>query len=295
MKKSRLWRVIWIIALYGLLIAILYLVILYKVKWQDKDLNTYLYFYACDNNLCTSSTKPKEYYNKIVCENNICPYVEDINDNLVILNNSSKSWIYDYANNKIINNKYKEYKHINKNYYVFKDYNNKYGIMESQGKIILDPTYDDILDFKDNCLITREEDQFKIRSIENKDEVLLNINAEFSNFKLINSKYYLYQYDNKYYINTINGDNKINDSTYDYLLSIDNIVLAVSDKLIDILNNDLESTLIMKIPTYYEYKIVEERETLEPYIKDDILYFKVVLEDNKFITYKYDLQKQRII
>ena len=44
MKKNNLWRVIWIVGIYAVLVLILYLVIMYKVKWEDKDLHKYLYF-----------------------------------------------------------------------------------------------------------------------------------------------------------------------------------------------------------------------------------------------------------
>ena len=95
MKKDKIWKVIWIIGIYAILVTVLYLVVLYKVEWEDKDLNTYLYFYDCDNNLCTSSTKQDKYYSRFLCENNSCPYVTNIIKNNLILEKEGKSLIYD--------------------------------------------------------------------------------------------------------------------------------------------------------------------------------------------------------
>ena len=54
MRSSKIWRIIWIVGIYAVLVLILLLVIDYKVRWESKDLNTYLYFYNCNNNLCAS-------------------------------------------------------------------------------------------------------------------------------------------------------------------------------------------------------------------------------------------------
>ena len=48
MKKTNIWKIIWLVGVYVILLFILYLVIIYKVKWEDKDLNRYLYFYNCN-------------------------------------------------------------------------------------------------------------------------------------------------------------------------------------------------------------------------------------------------------
>ena len=47
MKEKNLLRVGWIAGIYIILALILYMVVDYKVKWEDRDLNTYLYFYNC--------------------------------------------------------------------------------------------------------------------------------------------------------------------------------------------------------------------------------------------------------
>ena len=76
-KKKNLLRVGWIVGIYVILGLILYLVVDYKVKWEDRDLNTYLYFYNCSGDLCTTSTKPNYYFGSVMCENRTCPYIEE--------------------------------------------------------------------------------------------------------------------------------------------------------------------------------------------------------------------------
>ena len=66
MKNNSLWRVIWIVGIYAVLVSILYLVIIYKVKWENKDLNKYLYFYNCSGQICTSDISQNNFYSKIV-------------------------------------------------------------------------------------------------------------------------------------------------------------------------------------------------------------------------------------
>ena len=90
MKKNNLLRISWIVGIYAILVLLLYLVVTYKVKWEDKDLNTYLYFYDCSNDLCTSTIKPDNYYGSIVCKDDICPYIKEKNNNYLILDNNNK-------------------------------------------------------------------------------------------------------------------------------------------------------------------------------------------------------------
>ena len=99
-RSINIWKIIWISGIFAILITILYLVVTYKVKWEHKDLNTYMYIYSCDDLVCSSTTKQNKYYSKILCENNTCPYITKILDNnKLILNKDNKSWIYDYKTN----------------------------------------------------------------------------------------------------------------------------------------------------------------------------------------------------
>ena len=146
-KKTRIWKFIWILGVYSILTTILYLVILYKVKWEDRDFNTYLYFYNCNNNICSSITKPKQYYNKIVCENHQCPYISSFSDNILILTNNNKSWLYDYKSGSIYNDNYIDYKLFKDKFFIVTDQNLKQGIIDKEGKVVVQIKYDKIIDF----------------------------------------------------------------------------------------------------------------------------------------------------
>ena len=67
MKHKNIWKYIWRCSLMLNLILIFVLVVNYKVKWENKDFNTYLYFFNCSNQVCTSLTPTEIYYNKIKC------------------------------------------------------------------------------------------------------------------------------------------------------------------------------------------------------------------------------------
>ena len=110
MKSSKLWRIVWIVGIYAVLALILYLVIIYKVQWEYKDLNTYLYLYDCGHKLCTSTTVQEDYYNKILCEDDICPYIENIIGSNLILKKNDSSWIYNYISGDIVSNNYTDYR-----------------------------------------------------------------------------------------------------------------------------------------------------------------------------------------
>lgn len=292
MKKNNLWRIIWIIGLYGILILILYLIIKYKVKWENKDLNQYLYFYNCNNYLCTSTIKPDSYYSKIVCEDDLCPYIKDINNNILILTNNNKTWLYDYKEAQIVNDTYNDYQYLNNNYYIFTDMNNMQGIIDNTSKIIIKPEYNKITDYQGNHLIYIDENnKYQIKNI----ETSTNINVAYDYAQLINNNLYLYKDNNNYYIASFDTNKSINNTEYKYVFVYDEILLTINGKKIDILDTNLKSTLLMTIPTYYEYMEEKERDSLNLYVKDDILYFNVYTEETKYLEYRYDLQNNKIL
>ena len=152
MKKINFWKIIWCVGIYLILGIILYLVILYKVEWENKDLNTYLYFYDCNNDLCTSTSKVNNYYSKMMCDDNICPYVIDILNKNVILSSNDRLWIYNYIDNRVVNNQYINYKYIGNDFFIVKNENNKQGIIDLSGNIIFEPKYDMIDDYKNGYI-----------------------------------------------------------------------------------------------------------------------------------------------
>ena len=85
-KKFKL-RYIWITGIFIILIIILYLVVEYKVKYEDMTIDKYLYFYNCNYNLCVTNN------------------IKEIKDESSIYskylyNNSSESPTYQYVRDK---------------------------------------------------------------------------------------------------------------------------------------------------------------------------------------------------
>ena len=298
MNKKNLWKVIWIVSIYALLISILYLVILYKTKWEGKDLNTYLYFYDCGETVCTSTTRQNKIYNKIKCEDKICPSIKDMHDDIVILSNSEKEWIYNYKKNAILSNKYNNYKYINNNNYIVKNNTGRYGIISltanGEEEMVVEDNYSKIIDYKNDYLLYVEDNKYNIVNVP-KDKNI-NLDDNYKNIGLINDKYYYYLKDDKYLINDYNTNKATNSETYNYIYSYGGVVIVVNNRAIDILNaDDLKSTLLMKIPTFFEYKSSQEIKSLNIKVNKDILYFNVILEDKKYQSYRYDLKNKKIL
>lgn len=290
MNKNNLWRVIWIVGIYAILGLILYLIIDYKVKWEYLDLNEYLYFYKCSNNLCTTTNKIDEYYSKVPCKDDICPYIKEINDsNYIILSNGETSWIYNYLTDKVLNDSFKDYHYLGNNNYVVTDKEGKQGIMNTEGKILVDFTYEDILDFKNNLISYKESDKCGIKSIDNN----INIKPEYEDVILINDKYFAYKENNKYNIVAYESMETIR--KYNYLSAIKGIIIVAENNKIDILNDQLNSKLVMKIDSLYEYTKEQERDSLNIISDENFVYFNVVFEEGSYKKYKYDISSDRLI
>lgn len=290
MKKINLWKIMWIAGVYALLITILYLVILYKVQWEYKDFNTYLYFYDCKGNLCTSTTKQNDYYNKILCKNNICPYiVEIIADNLILKDNNN-TWIYNYIDNVVVNNEYMDYRHIGDDLFVVTD-NNKQGVIDLSGNLLIVPEYDYIDDYNNGFVSYIQNNLYGIDTIDN----VPNVDAGFEDIVLINDELFAGMKDNVYYIYSYDNIDKQNNTKYDYVYAYDDAILVINNNKIDILTVELKSTLLMKINTFYKYTVEKERESLEPYSDGENIYFKVFVNENEYITYKYNIINKKLV
>ena len=147
MKNDKLWRIIWIVGIYAILGVLLYLVILYKVEWEHKDLNTYLYFYNCNHELCSSINHQDDYYSKFLCEDDICPSIKSIDRDNLVLQGENSSWIYNYVNGEVVASKYKNYRYIGDNLYVVTNDNQTYGVVDINGELLADLNYSYIVDY----------------------------------------------------------------------------------------------------------------------------------------------------
>lgn len=291
MKSSKLWKIIWIIGIYAILAIILYLVVLYKVEWEHKDLNTYLYFYDCHGNICTSTTKQTNYYNKILCENNICPYITDIINNNLVLKTEDKAWIYNYIDDKIVNNQYRNYIYIGNDLFIVTDNNFKRGIINLSNETIVKPTYEYIADYNNGFISYKQNDLYGIDTPEEINKVA----AEFEDIILINDKLYAGIKDNQYKIYFYDKTNNQNDLTYNYIYVYTDVILVSNNNKIDILTTDLNSTLLMKIDTFYKYTTEKERDSLNLSSDGEFIYFDVFTSEKEYKSYKYNILTKKLV
>ena len=291
MKNNKIWHYVWLIGIYVILFIILYLVIQYKVKWQGKDLSDYLYFYSCSNKLCTTNNDGiNDYYSRIKCVGNICPYVKEVNGKLAIIRDNNKEYVYNYLSGKVVNNTYKGYKFLDSKYIV-KDNDDKYGIIDEVGEIVEEIKYSEITSYKDGYITYVENSK---RGIKNEKKGI-DIKPTYQDIILINDSIYAYLEDNKYYIASYDTELPINNVNYDYLYDIDNnSILVIKDKKLDILNNNLKSNLILKVDTYYTYETEWERSSLNISRDDIFLSFSIATDNDNVTNYIYDIKNKKL-
>ena len=290
MKKNKLWKIIWVTCIYAILIIILYLVILYKVKWENKDFNTYLYFYDCGNAVCSTITKPNTYYSKIVCDDGECPYISEFSDNIVILTKNEKSWLYDYKNDNIHNDDYVNYKQLNNDLYVVTDENMKQGIIDKVGKNVAANRYDEIVDYNYGLIVHKENDLYGI-DYESGNKV---ISPKYEDVIIIDNTMYAAKKNNKYQIYKVVNNALKSDVQYDYVWTNHDTIITIKNKQLDILDNTLKSNLLMKITTYLDYDTKSEKNSLNFSSDDEYIYFEVRTNDDSYIKYKYHIVDKKI-
>ena len=292
MKSSKIWRVIWIVGIYAILVCMLYLVVLYKVKWEHKDLNTYLYFYNCNDNLCTSTSAMDDYYNRILCEDDICPYIDMILDRDIILKRENKSWIYNYVDGKIINNDYSYYRYIGDDKYVVGDESNQYGVIDIDGNVLVSVKYNFIDEYKNDYISYKNNDN-TYSIIRTTDEY--SIDSKYEDVVLVNDKIFAGRINNIYQLYSYENPDVENSNKYDYIYAYKDIILVVNNKKIDILNSNLKSTLLMKIDSFYGYTTEKERSSLKIRIDNNNIYFRVFLNENEYTEYTYNVITKKLV
>ena len=291
MKSSKLWRIIWVVGIYLILAVVLYLVILYKVKWEYKDLNTYLYFYDCNNLLCTTTNEMDNYYSKILCEEDVCPYIDTIIGNNTVLRENNSSWIYNYIDGNIINNDYVNYNYIGNNNYIVTDYNNNQGVIDIDGNILVTPKYKNINNYNKGYISFIENNLYGIDSM---DETC-KIEPIYEDVVLINDSMFAAKADNIYQLYSYNNLNPINNNKYNFVNSYNNAIVVIANNKIDILDKNLNSTLLLKINTFYSYTTEQERDSLNIYSDGENIYFKVYTDEFNYNNYVYSINGKKLI
>ena len=282
------WQKYWIIGIYIILFIILYLTIQYKVKWENKDLNTYLYFYNCSGNICTTSNQVTNYYGKVKCEET-CPHITERNGDYVILASADKEILFNYKKDEIINDYYSKFSFMN-DYLLARNADGKYGIIDYDNNIQVPFEYNKIVDYKDGYLAYSENDKI---GITNKD-LNITIKPQYQNVQLINDSIFTYVEDNKYYIASYDTELPINSNHYDYVYGKDYTILLIKDKKLDIVDSNLNSKLLLKINTYYKYSTEKERESLNIQIEGNILRFTIDGTESS-TNYIYDIKNKKLL
>ena len=292
MKNSKIWKIIWMIGVYAILLIILYLVVLYKVKWEHRDLNTYLYFYDCGRELCSSNNEVSNYYSKVLCENDQCPYIDNIIDDILILNTiDNKSWLYNYIDGVDVNNEYVNYRYIGNDMYVVSDETSKCGIIDKKGIVLVDLKYNYIYEYKNGIISYKDNNLFGIVSVDDK----YNIEPIYEDIVLINDKIFAGKVDNIYQIYSYDDVESDTANKYNYVYSYGDVIIVFNDKKIDILNSKLNSVLLMKIDSFYDYSTEREKGSLDIYSDGEYIYFNVFISENEYTSYKYDIKNKKIV
>ena len=290
MKKINWWKLVWVLGIYIILGLILYLVIEYKVKWESLDTNKYLYFYDCDNKLCTSTTKVGSYYSRYTYKKD-SPYIVNYDEETTIINDNGKYLVYDYRNDKVVSDSYDWYEYLYYNdgvYFIVKS-NNKTGIIDEQGSVVVNNIYDSIV-LSGKMLKVRNDNLYGL------------LDSDFNNYLDIEYQYVevngeniIIEKDNKYSLLSLSKE--VMGSDYVYITKVDdsNYLVIDKDNKIDIVNNKLESNLIMIIDGHLDYLDSSNIDTLNIRFEDNVMLFDVLSSDNEGITYKYDLVGKKLV
>ena len=290
MKKINWWKLVWVLGIYIILGLILYLVIEYKVKWESLDTNKYLYFYDCDSNLCTSTTKVGSYYSRYIYKKD-SPYIISYDDETAIINDNGKYLVYDYKNDKVISKSYDWYKYLfyNGNTYFIIRGNNKVGIIDNQGSMVVNNIYDNIA-LENNMLKVSNNSLYGL--LDSDFNIYLDIEYQYVE---VNGENVIIEKDNKYSLLSLSKE--VIGSDYLYISKIDdsNYLVIDKDNKIDIVNNKLESNLIMIINGSLDYSNTNNIDTLNIRFEDNIMLFDVLSSDKEGITYRYDIVSKKLV
>ncbi len=172
-RKINIARIIWVSGIFLILIIILLLVMNYKINYQYLTKN-YIYFYECTDQLCVTRVEDKEklLFSTYDCGYEECPeYKKNISDDYAILEDENKYILYNYKKSKVVSDTYEDYEFIDTQHIITKK-GNLYGIIDTSGKEIIKPTYDEIglhnneylSGYNMELIITKKNDKYGIIS-----------------------------------------------------------------------------------------------------------------------------------
>lgn len=154
-RKINIYKIMWVSSIFLFLIVVLIMVMDYKINYEYLPVsNSKLYFYKCDNELCTTEVedKDKEIYSAYDCWYEACPvYKSNVNDDYVLLEKDNIIILYNYKTGEEISRDYNNYTFID-NDHIIVEKDEKYGIIDIQNKVIADLEYNEIGYYEDGIL-----------------------------------------------------------------------------------------------------------------------------------------------
>lgn len=253
MRKS-IYHFMWVSGIFLLLIIILAMIMIYKIKYESSIYYKYLYFYNCNDKLCSTINEKEisdksDIYSVYKYQKETPKFVELGNDYIEIVDNNNHI-LYDYVRGESITSNYKNYKFIDGNELLFVASNkeNKYGIINNEGKIFIDFKYDFIKDsYNKNMIVSKLEEKYGIISLESKEMIID------------------YIYDDIFIYN-------------DVIVLLKDNILKLTDTNKKVLSNDI---------------LYENIDNVNIELKDNLLNIKVS-NDNEFSEYKFDIVNKKM-
>lgn len=154
-RKLNIPKTVWITSIFAFLIAILIMVMDYKINYQFSNSgSSKLYFYDCDNELCTSESNKlnKKLYSEYNCYGPCPIYKGKIDEEYAILKEKEENILYNYIKGIKISEGYDDYKPINSEYIIVTKKDLK-GIINTENTKTVNIEYTDIGYYKNDKLI----------------------------------------------------------------------------------------------------------------------------------------------
>lgn len=130
---------------------------------------------------------------------------KDYKDGFISVNKEEKYGIYDFTGKVILDNIYEDIKNISGDKkYVVKD-NGTYKVISSDGNIILDSGFDDVVSIDKDNIIIKKGNSYGVINTSNE----VKIKNEYQDLKYMYSDYYIAKKSGKYGVIDINNDEKL--------------------------------------------------------------------------------------
>lgn len=266
-KKEALGGVIIIVLL--ILVLVTYLTF-YNYRKENKkeiklDDNSTSFIYIYNNNSIlkvedlSKVTDTKDVIGKYNCKYDDCDIfntniINPIYDNkYILLKENNEIFIYNFTEEKVASEKYTNL--VNrKNNYILVEKDNKYGLIDIDGKKLIDTIYDEIdVNVYNNLTKVKSNNLYGIYDVKENKEI---IKPKYENINISDVKYYSVKLDDKWYV--IDSNDKLISNGYTYVFAFNKGFIAQIDNNLHILkySNEIEQLYEETIPVEENYEII---------------------------------------